>query len=537
MADQISKRKLSPDIISQTCDELDDFFVSSKAEKRDAIRIKFLIEETLLNYKDKFGEDVEFEIRKSSKLFKASLQLIVYCDKFNPFNFDEEGVMNSLMTASSQQNPSWQYVKSSFEWLFDDIGRNEIIFEVPKVDKTSNPVKMGIGLVSGVFLGTIARLLFSAENCMVFSNNYILPLANVYTGLLSVMAILLCFFSLPLTIVQYRNASQFQQSTKKIITLYAALTVFTVIVTTGLSLLVYGTNKVVTDPAEVIKSIFDVLISFFPNSLVTPFINFDCMQVMIIGLFFGFAFLAMGDQNKALVNLFDKTNLVAILTNNFFTKYVSVYVFFMTFYLALSSIFEELSKFLGFIITVIVVCAIAMLAFVAFVCLKFKVKYQVLLKKLFPAFVINLSSANIGASFMSAFSELSGDCGVEGGFVGIGYNLGTILYKPMYAMFLAASAFTAAHLSGVLSLKLAIQIMFLAMVLPATIPNISNGATSVIVVMLGQLGLGSQYADIMVSINALLQYVIVPVNVVCIQCAIICRAFKEDKLDINKLRS
>jgi len=536
MADQVKAYTLKSDTIAQVCDDIQEYFDRHHAQKRDAIRVRFLIEETLLNYRDKFGEDINFEYHMSNRLYKASVQLIVYSDRFNPFATDEEGVMSSLMLASSQQNPSWQYVKSDFEWLFTAMGRNEIVFSVPRESKTSNPVKILIGLACGALFSVVLRLILGAETSSLFANDFILPLANAYSGILCVMGILLTFFALPLCIVQYRNVSEFHNATKNTLKAYIKLIAFVAIVVGIFGLIFTGLDKSSTVDASVIKSIFDVFISFVPTSLITPFINFDCMQVMVIGLLFGLGFLAMGDRNKVMVEIFDRLNLTAVLVNSFFAKFVAIYVALMVCSIGLTSTLAQWAKYIGLIVSVVVGCIIFVLLSAITVCVKYKIPLKLMFEKFSESFLINLSSASVGASFINIFNELAVGCGVEGGYTGVAINLGTVIYKPMYSLFLAASAITAANLSGVLSMKVLIEIVILSMVLPATIPNIQGGAASVILLMLSQLGLGNEYAEIFISINALLQYIIVPANVFCMQCVVIHRAGKEDKLDVSVLQ-
>jgi len=245
----------------------------------------------------------------------------------------------------------------------------------------------------------------------------------------------------------------------------------------------------------------------------------------------------MGEQSKPLVEIFDKTNYVAVIVNQFFTKYVAVYVFIMSFHLVLSSKITQMRSMLG-VIKIVVVAALLLPAwFIGRICLKFKISPRRYFEKIMPYFVILLTSANMGAAFMPTFQSMNRECGIEENYTGIGLNLGIILYKPLYIVFLSASSLAVAHLSGMLSIQMAIQIMFLSLVLSASIPNVNGGATSVIVVMMNQLGFVGQYAELVVSINALLQYIIVPINVVCTHCLVILRADKDGKLNVDALRA
>jgi len=540
MAEQTKKYKLVAESIEDACEELEQYFASHRAVKKEYLRTRYLFEETLLNYQDKFGSEIEFEIRKSTRITKACVQLIVYSDKYNPFAADDEiGLLSSMIAASSKQHPNWQYVKSEFEWFFNEEGRgrNEIVFDVPREQKTSTPARIAIGFVFGIVIALILKLTLGAETCAVFAAGYILPLANAYTNVLSVMAIVMIFFSLPLCIVCYNNASEFHHATRKIISIYLRFTVLLVLVSALVFSLLYGIEGGYTGGSDVFKAIFNVIIGFVPGNIFAPFLNFDCMQVLIIGLMFGFSCLAMGERSKPLVDVFDRINLCAVLTNNFLAKFVSIYVALMMCSLIFTSSLEVLRKYIGMIVIIILGAVCCLVVATLAVCFKYKISIKHLIKKLYGSFIINLSSASVGASFIDLFNELAGGGGVEINFTAMACNIGTVLYKPMYALFLVGSALTAANLSGGISLKILVEVIFLSIVLPITIPNIPSGAASVIVIFISQLGLGNEYAEVFVSINAILQYIFVPVNIYFMQCIILLCAGSEDKLDLNKLRS
>lgn len=65
---------------------------------------------------------------------------------------------------------------------------------------------------------------------------------------------------------------------------------------------------------------------------------------------------------------------------------------------------------------------------------------------------------------------------------------------------------------------------------------IQGGATSVILLMFSQIGIGNGMAELIVTINTLLQFLIVPTNLFCTQCVILLLANKEKKLNAETLK-
>ena len=96
--------KLSNENIGETVDEIVEFFRESKVSKKDLQKIGLLVEEVLLRYQEKFGEEQEFTL-KSNKWFgapKITIKLTGenYDPLLNPQNDFEvlfEKVMNKLL--------------------------------------------------------------------------------------------------------------------------------------------------------------------------------------------------------------------------------------------------------------------------------------------------------------------------------------------------------------------------------------------------------------------------------------------------------
>lgn len=535
--DQHREYSLTLESIDALCRDLEAFFEEKHAQKRESIRTRILAEDTLLKYRDHFGESARVELRTSNRPLRARVQVVVYCDRFNPFEqSDEDEILSYVIASSEKKSPYWQYVRSSVEWESSVEGRNEIIFTVPRENKVSTPVKLLLCLGAGVLLAAAVRTLLPPESYQAFAEGFVLPTANAYTGLLGVMAILLLFLSVPLCIVQYGNAAEFQKMTRNLVGTYVLHNTVLILLVFGISVATLGLDHVDTAGSGVIQSLYQVLLGFIPNSLFAPFLEFNCMQVMVIGALFGMAMLAMGSSNRTLVELFDKCNMVAVLTNSWLSQFVAPYAGVMIFYVILSSSASSLSRVAWLLVVVLGAGALLMLTLATAVSVRLRIPVLTVFKKVLPSFMINMSSASVSASFMIFFGELTNEFGVEPNYTGLSVNLGTIFFKPLYGVFLASTGFLAAHLTHTLSLQMALQIVFLSLVLQATIPNVPGGATAVIVLMLDQMGLGSQFTDIFVSINILLQYLIVPVNIFCTQCVAVLRAAREERLDMDKAR-
>jgi len=522
--------------IDEICQDINEYFTKEHANKREITRIRLLAEESLLKYRDEFGEDVIVELNTTRHVFKSSLQINVYCNRLDPFANDSDGIMKSLTGATTDSAHAWKYVKGSVAWLFSGEDRNEIVFSAERESKFNNPLLILTLMVFGTILGIVCKSVMSAESIDILINNYVLPLSNAYIGLVGVMAILLIFFSLPLCMVQYGNAATFQKATSGLVKTFVEVAIGFALLVLVAALVSLTFTSGFLMKGETIKSIFDVFIGFVPQNLVQPFLNFNSMQVMIIGALFGGAFLVIGEGAKGLVSAFDQCNYVAVVTNGYLAKFCPLYAGLMAFYITLSNV-GMLAEFKWLVVVTIIAIVIAIFGSVLVVSVKLKASYGLIMRKLMPSFMITMTSGSIGASFAVFFDEIAKDLGVDVGYTGMAANLGSVLYKPVYTAFLAATGFLLCSITGNLTVSTAIQVVVLSVVLAMAIPNIQGGAASIIILLISGLGLGDKSAETVISINAILQFLIVPANILCMQCTIALQAAHDGKINLEKLRA
>ncbi|MBR6013831.1 MAG: hypothetical protein IK062_08640 [Selenomonadaceae bacterium] len=89
--------KLNNKNVSETVEKIEKFFESVKVPKQDKIRLCFLIEEALLRFQEKFGEDYEFNfvIRKMFGTPRVSIKI-----KGKPYNPIEDNDEDQLFSGN-----------------------------------------------------------------------------------------------------------------------------------------------------------------------------------------------------------------------------------------------------------------------------------------------------------------------------------------------------------------------------------------------------------------------------------------------------
>ena len=523
-----SKFQLHAEEIDRTMDELNAMLSEELIDRKDALRLRFLLEETMLKYRDTCSEEATASLRFSRAFGAFRVSLKVQGDSYDPFyeeNPSSGTVMGSLLANSDSLTRAWKYRN----------GSNMVTFTLMRKRKVSQILAILIGLA----VGTGAGFLINAVQPQLSSDiatRIVTPLTNTFTGLLCVMATLMCFGSITLGIVRLGDISTFSTVGKK--TIRSFLLVAFLLTLVNIIWMVPGINFGHTSNMSIdFFDFFDILISFVPNNILTPILEFNSVHIIIIGTMFGIAMLHMQQKADRLTEIFDEVNTVAILSNSYLNKFIPVYVGLMVCGQILTGQIAVMSGFLKLLLMVAGAELVTIAAYTAFVCIKLKVNVRHYVHKLLPSFMISLSSANVGAAFSTTIDTLIGPLGVDANFAPLAYNLGGILFRPGYCIVFTACSVFAAGMCGIeVTWSWLLATFLLSFVLSVATPQVVGGTTVCFSILFSQLGLKAEALSVIISINAVFEFLTVAVNNYCLQSQIVLLGDSLGKLDRKKLR-
>ena len=523
-----NKFELKAEEIDRIMDELAGSFSGESIERKDALRLRFILEETLLKYRDFCSEDARASLRFSRAFGAFRVSLKVRGDSFDPFDEDDSSVssvMGSLLANSDTLNRAWKYRN----------GANMVTFTLMKKRKMGQLIAILIGILSGA-LGGLLISTFLPHMAGDIANRIIIPLTNAFTGLLCVMATIMCFGAITLGIVRLGDISTFSTIGKKMI--WSFLLVAFVITLLNTAWLIPGmsfghSSKISLDFFD----FFDILISFVPNNILSPILEFNSVHIIIIGMMFGIAMLQMGQKADRLTEVIDEVNLVAILSNSYLNRFIPVYVGLMVCSQIMTGAVAVLSGFLKLLLIVVAAELVILAAYTAIICIRLKVSVWTYIHKLLPAFMISLTSANVGAAFSTTIDTLIGPLGVDDNFAPLAYNLGGILFRPGYCIVFTAASFFTAEMYGIeITWAWLLAAFLLSFILSVATPPVLGGTTVCFSILFSQLGLKSDALSMIISVNAIFEFLTVAVNNYCLQSQIVLLGKSLGKLDVARLR-
>ena len=110
--DIMEKLVLTNNDIALACDRVGTFLAKASVDRREALRIKLTVEETLLKYQEKFGEEAVFSLRCVKRFLSLKVELVVAGESYSPLDQeDEEDVVIRGLLAGIGLAPQWNYKK------------------------------------------------------------------------------------------------------------------------------------------------------------------------------------------------------------------------------------------------------------------------------------------------------------------------------------------------------------------------------------------------------------------------------------------
>ena len=525
---QDNRFELKATEIDRIMDELDEVIASEPVERKDALRLKLILEETMLHYMESCPEGTTASLRFSHTFGTFRVSFKVEGDSMDPFSANDPlvtSVMGSLLANSDTLNRAWKYRG----------GANLVTFTLMRKRKIGLIVSILIGVASGIAAGFLIRAIMPGAAGDI-AERIVAPLTNAFVGLLCVMATLMCFAAIALGIVRLGDVSTFSTVGKKMIRSFLTVAFALTLVTAAFMVpgMRFGHSA---NMSLNFFDFFDILISFVPNNILTPILEFNSVHIIIIGIMFGVAMLHMGQKAERLTEIFDEVNIVAILSNSYLNRFIPAYVGLMVCGQILSGTYTALSGFVKLFLMVVIADLVTLAAYTAVVCIRLRVGPRTFIHKMLPSFLIGLSSASVGAVFMPAIDVLIGPMGVDTDFAPLAYNLGSILFRPGYCIvFTACSLFTAGMYGIEVTWSWVAAAFLLSFILSVATPPVMGGTTVCFSILFSQLGLSSQALALIISINAFFEFLTVAVNTYCLQSQIILLGHNIGELDIDKLR-
>ena len=522
--------QLNGDSITEVREQIDEFLKNQGMKPKDILRILLIIEEALLEYRDKFGENIPFTFRYGKEWGRARFSITIAGESFDPFNkLEDENnfILNNLLN-NMGIFPKWQRVN----------GKNVISLMIPK--KEMHPI---IKLIIPIGLAIILGLLFIQLPTTVVEStttNIINPFFDTFIGLLSAISGPLIFLSIAWGVYSIGDIVTFGNVGKKMIGRFLLFTLIATVVSSIWLFFLYppqfdGKTNIMMDG---FLPLYEMILDVFPDNSFASFLENSPMQIIFLAIVVGFAILVLGKRVSVVADFLDQCNQIVLYLMGGINKIIPIFIFISIFRMIIDNQFKVLLDSYKFIIYFLISTFVVVIFYTILVCIKKKLSIIKLYKKISSTLIITLSTASSVAAFSNNMETCEKRLGINNKITSFGIPLGQVIFMPATGAYYMALGVPLASACGYeITPAWIIMIVAVSVVLAVATPPVPGGGITALTIFFMQLNFPMELISTYIILDIILDFIITAANVFCLQLELVLLADKLEMIDDDVLSS
>ena len=516
--------KLSNTNIDLVCEQVDAFLKSVGVEGREVLRIKLTLEEVLLEFQGKFGEDECFKLRCIKSFFTIKVELSVKGMVYNPLEKDEDESVIQGVLATIGFAPTYAYKN----------GKNYVIF-TPKKKPLSSTVKMGVAIGLALIFGLLLNLLPSEITDGV--NAYMLtPVTDAFIGLISAVSVPLIFLSILASICSMGNMEvlgKIGSKTIRALLLYMALISIFMTALGSLFCSIELGGGTASGFSQILNLIYDIV----PSNLFEPFVTGNTLQLIFISVVVGLAMLVLSSRVNGVFRYIEQLDLIVKTIMSGLSSVLPVLIFVLFTGMISSGTFDTLLSSWKMLLVIALLIVTFFLVNLLRISAMKRVSPLLLFKKIWPTLAIAFSTASSAAAFGTNVHDTNKKLGVHKTLAEFGIPIGQVLFDPASIAILTGIELTMAQLYGVsITPSFLITMLIVNPLLALASPPVPGGSVMSYAIAFAQLGLPMEAMGVVLVADMLLDFPATACNVSVWQLTMVEVADSLDMLNKETLR-
>ena len=416
-----------------TCSEdLSQLLETYGLERQNRIRIRFMIEELLLRFRDRFDESTEYQLVVSSRFGSPYVQIDLAEEPYNPLNQVEHELDDWVGSMLNSLGISPQYNYSS--------GHNILRIALPA--RKMNPViRTLIAIAMGVLGGLLLKAILPADTADLLHTTLFEPVYYLWMRILNLLSGPIIFFMVVTTILEMGRLNGKGANSWKLVFRYFLITFLIIALIVGiLSILFHLIMGSQTLDRVIISEILDSFFRIVPSEIVLPFMEANTPQLILLGFVLGTVLVILREQTPHLTKLVKEINSVCLLLAEWISWLVPIFIGILLFLeIEGGQIMNLLMIWEPLIFSLLLTVLVLMITFL-FTAARKHVAVSVLIQKTVTPFLLTLKTGSLSNAYGQTELFCIRQMGMDKDFTEISLSHGVVLYMP--ASVLGAVVFT-----------------------------------------------------------------------------------------------
>lgn len=465
--------------IDRIANDISEYLTSKKYDRKEILRLKIIAENSLITWLEKLGEDKSVDVSVIRRIGSHSIKLECEGLKCDPLDeADDENLWVKTIADKVEQKPVYDYFAHT----------NTLYLPIRKESYTRLAFTI-VFILLGIIIGNAGQML-PEETRQAINTDIFTPITNAYLTLFSFVGVPLIFLSVVCGIMGVGDLKSFSEIGKKLLKGFGKgtliCTIAAIIVAVPYFSLGFGADALRLEYG----SILGVILGWIPSSPVSPFVELNAMQLVIMGAGFGVAMIAVNRTDGKLAQVFLDLQSVLLTLSGWFARIIPVFVCFTI----IISIWQKgasqiLSAWTSWVITV-GGQTVLVLILAGMVSYRYRVGFLTLLKKISKTFLIALGTNSCTVSVPENYNCCSTKLGINPKVFSFGIPIGTTVFKPATAIrAVLLCFFMAKSLDMEISVMWLIYLAVMSIVVSVSVPAIPGGFLMLCPLLFRQMGL------------------------------------------------
>ena len=505
------------DIVSQHIYELLSEY--KDVSKRDILRIRLSAEELMLRWIDEVKEGVakvELIAVRHGRYLDLILKLAGVSYRIDSEASDGDSDIAKSITAGL-----------GIDWIYQYVGGENSAYIALEIKKSNKVIKVLLAMFLALFVSAVLRISMIDDQSIyhLIVNPIIGACSNFLRAIVTPMMLLAVISG----ILNIGSPRLFSRVGKRVCICFVLSTVVTAVLAALICFIRYGIGK--EDPSVLYTQGLGFLTYIIPNNIITPFVDENMIQILVMGLIIGIAMLFLQRRVGMIGRLVDEANALVLKILSGFEIFIPAFIFVSMLEVGLTAEIESILQFTE----VIIVFSIFIVAVtgINFACTSVATGIPIrrLWRVLKPSIPVHIASASLSMCFDEAYTACENGFGIDSKLTSFALSIGTLIHKPLMAAEFMFVIYATANIYGEgMGLKSMLLLMVLSVVMSMAYPPVSGGEISCYTMLMSWFKLDSGLFIIWCTLSTLFDIMEVPCNSLCTDLQLLTLAHKNNMI-------
>ena len=457
-----------------------------KIAEEDADVFVQTLEGVLSDYRDILGEDKEIRYQVRKRIDKVECKIFIKADRSDPFEegkgAEERNRQKTVRNAMMNRDASLSYRYS--------YGYNIVTIQSARKTGSGNILKqpMVIGTVAGLIVGLLCQQLPQSVNQFIV-NDITSPGLTIALNIMAGIMGPVIFFTIVKAVSILDSIDDLTGLGSKVLLRFLKIVIYIAVISCLIGILffpLFGNGSAGFSSGAVIGFLFDLI----PTSLVSPFVENNIPQLVILAIGMGAVLLKLGDRVKGLTDFIDQ--LAEWLVS--FMDTILIIMPAVAFLSILNIVAKgQIATFIRgwkFIAACYVCMALCFTIKLVKVSTRCKISIPVLWKKTRPVIMKALSTGSSPSTLKLNYKVAREDLGIDPDFSAFWIPLSNGMLDTTCTMFFVLAPFLIAEITGT---PVSVSFLVVLILLSVELSMASPGLTAGYMIIFQALGMSVEY--------------------------------------------